>query len=132
MRTLLQMLRSRNGTDRPFAAVRRFCLQLEGLRTRPAQAVIGKGQLLDHRRRAERDVVAVADVHRAAGERLARRGAADRGAGLDDQRAQTGLGEVRRADQPVVPCADDDRIEVRRPAGRHEPILQAANGASVT
>ena len=47
-----------------------------------------------------------------AGERLARRRAADDRAGLEHERAQPGLGEVGRGDQPVVPGADDDRVVV--------------------
>ena len=34
-------------------------------------------------------------------------------AGLDQQRAQAGLGQVRGAHQAVVPGADHDRVEVR-------------------
>ena len=85
-----------------------------------AQAVRGEVELRDHRRGAEREVVAVADVHGGAGEPLAGGRAADVGAGLEHERAQPGAGEIGGGDQAVVAAADDDRVVVvaRPGAGR--------------
>ncbi len=69
-------------------------------------------ELFDHGGGAERQVVAVADVHGDAGELLACCGAADVGARLDQQRRQAAAGEVGGGDQTVVAGADHDRIEV--------------------
>ncbi len=57
-------------------------------------------------------MVAVADVHHRARPVLAGRSTADGMAGLDHQGAQTALGEVGGAGEPVVPTADHDGIEV--------------------
>ena len=57
-------------------------------------------------------MVAVADVDGGAGELLAGGRSADVGAGLEQQRAHAGAGEVGGGDQPVVAGADHDRVEV--------------------
>ena len=77
-----------------------------------AQAVIGEAQFFDDRGGSEGDVVAVADVHRAATERLAGSRAAHRAAGLDQQRAQTGAGEIGGTDQAVVACPHHDGVDI--------------------
>ena len=91
-----------------------------------AQAVRGEVELVDHRRRAERDVVAVADVHawrrRTARSPPCRR----RSGGPRAERAQPGPGQVGGGDEPVVPGADDDRVVVvpaAAPRCRHPPHL---------
>jgi creatinine amidohydrolase len=91
------------------------------------QSMVGEAELLDHRRRPEREVVAVADVDRGAGEVLAGRRAADLIARFDEYDRKSGAGEVGRGDQPVVAGADDDRVTVvvraTRSGMRHRPIL---------
>ncbi len=84
-----------------------------------AQAVGGEVEFVHHRRGAEREMVAVADVDRRAGELLAGRRSADVGPGLEHQRAQAGAGEIGRGDEAVVASADHDGVEVvARPAPR--------------
>ena len=88
------------------------------------QSVSRQVELFDHRGRAERDVVAVADVDRSTAERLARGRAADRRSGLDQQGAQAGFGQVGGADQPVVTGADDHGVVVVDRSPFHSGRLQ--------
>ena len=83
----------------------------------------GEIEIFHHRRRAKRQVIAVADVHGCAGERLARSGAADGGPRLDEHRSHPGLGQVRGRHQTVVSGADNDRINISL---SHSAILAAA------
>jgi hypothetical protein len=87
-------------------------IDVEVLQPEPAEV-----ELVDHRRRAERDVVAVADVDGRAGELLARSRSADLGARLEEQRPHAGAREVGRGDETVVSRAHDDGVDVgdRRP-----------------
>ena len=97
---------------------------LAGCRTGPREVVLGrldvdvlepqlpKTEFLDHRGGPEREVVAVADVHGGAGELLARCGAPDVGARLDEQRRHAAAGEIGSGHQSVVPGPDHDRVEV--------------------
>ncbi|OBB61924.1 hypothetical protein A5757_05950 [Mycobacterium sp. 852013-51886_SCH5428379] len=36
---------------------------------------------------------------------------------FEDAHPPAGAGEIRRGDEPVVPAADDDGVECRRPGG---------------
>ena len=70
-------------------------------------------ELGDDRRRAERHVVAAADVDRRPGERLAAGRAADVVARLEHERRAARPGQVGGGDQAVVAGADDDHVVVR-------------------
>ena len=89
------------------------------------QAQIGEAKLLCDGCRAERDVVAVADVHRGPGERLAGRGAADFVSRFDEQRAQPALRQVGRAHEAVVTGSDHDGVVVTH----GHPTILAGDGA---
>ena len=97
-------------------------VHLRRLQVEVAQAVVRQAQLLGDRGGAERDVVAVADVDRAAPERLAGGGAADGGPGLQQEGAHPAPGEVGGAHQAVVAGADDDGVVVAD-GGSHPAIL---------
>ena len=78
-----------------------------------SQTVLGQAEFLDHGSGAERQVVAVADVDRRAGELFARRGSTDVGACFEQQGPQAGAGQVGSGHEPVVPRSDHDRVVVR-------------------
>jgi hypothetical protein len=77
-----------------------------------------QAEFLDHRRGSEGQVVTVADVDRGPGELLARSGAPDVGAGLDQQRRHAGPSEIGRRDESVVSGTDHDGVVVGGGAGR--------------
>ena len=82
------------------------------------EAECAQVQLVEDRRRGEQGVVAAADVDACAEGVVGRRTAADARERLEHDDSQPRAGEVRGADEPVVPAADDDRVGVIAPAGR--------------
>ena len=88
------------------------------------EAVTLEVELADHRRRAERHVVAAAHVDHGPGERLAGGGAADVGARLEQERRSARPGEIGGGHQSVVPGTDDDGVDVVVGA-RHAAIVPA-------
>ncbi len=93
--------------------------QLAWVHVEVAKTMLGQPQFLHHGRGAEREVIAVADVDRDPGKRLARRAAADTVAGLEEQCSHPGPGEVGRTDEPVVPGPHDDGVEVSHGGNQH-------------
>ena len=84
------------------------------------ESVVGQPEFVDHRRRAEGQVIAVADVHRGAAERLAGRGTARRRSGPRAAACADPPREVGGGDQTVVAGTDHDRIPVPAiPAASH-------------
>ncbi len=109
--------------DRPRRPTVPRHVALRGIDVDVLQTVIGECEFVHDRRRPKRDVIAVADVDRAAGEHLARRSPTDRRPSLDQQRAQSRFRQVGRAHQTVVTGADHHGVVV--PVGRGHLVILA-------
>jgi hypothetical protein len=82
------------------------------------EPVLDQVELLDDLRSQQAQGVGERREREARHQLLGDRRAADEVALLEDERAQPGLRQVAGVDEPVVPCADDDRV-VGRCAVRH-------------
>ena len=85
---------------------------LGGFEVDVLESEVPKAEFLGHGSGPERQMIAVADVHRCARELLARCGATDLGARFDEQRRQAPTSEVGSGDETVVAGTDHDGVEV--------------------